>query len=89
VLEIYPTGETGYKTAMTLSRLLEFVHELVVKVGGETTSLVESRTDFTSAIGTTTASVEENVDPESAPPSSGSSTSGKRYAVKYCIMLNA
>jgi hypothetical protein len=34
VLEIYPTGETGYKTAMSLNRLLDFIHELVVKIGG-------------------------------------------------------
>jgi len=33
VLEVYPTGETGYKTAMTLSRLAQLVHELVEKIG--------------------------------------------------------
>ena len=32
VLEVYPTGETGYKTAMTLSRLAQLVHELVEKI---------------------------------------------------------
>lgn len=32
VLEIYPTGETGYKTAMSLSRLALLVHELVAKI---------------------------------------------------------
>ena len=32
VLEIYPTGETGYKTAMTLSRLLQFVRKLVSNI---------------------------------------------------------
>ena len=33
VLEIYPTGETGYKTAMTLAKLLQFVRKLVEKIG--------------------------------------------------------
>jgi hypothetical protein len=34
VLEIYPTGETGYKTSMSLAKLLQFVRKLVEKIGG-------------------------------------------------------
>ena len=35
VLEIYPTGETGYKTAMSLSRLLHFIRKLVSKISNK------------------------------------------------------
>ena len=35
VLEIYPTGETGYKTAMTLSRLLLYVRKLLKSIDSE------------------------------------------------------
>ena len=31
VMEIFPSGETGYKTPMSLSRLLKFVKALIKK----------------------------------------------------------
>lgn len=32
VMEIFPTGETGYKTPMSLSRLLRFVRTLIKRI---------------------------------------------------------
>jgi hypothetical protein len=32
VFEVYPTGETGYKTAMTLSRLLLYMRKLLKSI---------------------------------------------------------
>ena len=38
VLEIYPTGQTGYKTAMNLSRLAQLIHEIVSKIDDHRTA---------------------------------------------------
>ena len=38
VLEIYPTGQTGYKTAMNLSRLAQLIHEIVSKIEDHSTT---------------------------------------------------
>lgn len=37
VLEIFPTGESGYKSTMTLSQLLAFIHAGVVKIDDDYT----------------------------------------------------
>jgi hypothetical protein len=35
VLEIFPTGESGYKSTMTLNQLLAFIHAGVVKIDAD------------------------------------------------------
>ena len=94
VLEIYPTGETGYKTAMNLSRLDQLIHEIVSKIDdhpmiiADTTNVVGDQQPHDTTVETSNVEgkADEKVipmDATSAPPKSTDIREIQYYDLRY------